>query len=78
VKWLAKALKEIHERLYETCEQKEIYLKKGAPSRMRLRVLLETLEELDGNNVLDVGCAEEIFTLYLAACMWRYLNEQKI
>lgn len=63
---MAKVLKQFHDRLYETYEQKEISLKKGVPSRIRLRALLETLDELNGDTVLDIGCAEGVFTLYLA------------
>lgn len=63
---MARALKTIHDRLYRTFEQKEIYTKKGSLARIRLRSLLEILNELQGKTVLDVGCAEGVFTLSMA------------
>ena len=63
---LARALKKFHDKLYRTFEQKEIYIKKGSLARMRLRSLLEILNELHGKTVLDVGCAEGVVTLSVA------------
>jgi len=60
------ALKKFHDKLYQTFEQKEVYVRKGSLARIRLRSLLEILNQLQGKTVLDVGCAEGVFTLSMA------------
>lgn len=63
---MARVLKRSHDKLYQTLEQKENYIRKGSLARIRLRSLLVTLNELQGETVLDVGCGDGVLTLSMA------------
>jgi 2-polyprenyl-3-methyl-5-hydroxy-6-metoxy-1,4-benzoquinol methylase len=60
---LSRALRKFHEEFHERVEEEEIYLREEySISKVRMDSIFEILSKLKGERLLDVGCAEGIYT----------------